>query len=126
MGELVTRLQIKPEIDLIIEEPKKTYTVNQRVTIKARITNKSKYSINNLYFVTTLPQELSATREPEQIPEMKENETQEIEIEATALGAGKFSFAPLEMLYKDKNNNKYMKSSNEIIIEINEPPQEKK
>jgi tetratricopeptide (TPR) repeat protein len=126
INEAIARLQIKPDIELVIEEAKKPYTVNEQVTIKAKITNKSKYAISNLYFITTLPQELSATKEPEQIPEMKENETLEIEIDATARGAGKFSFAPLEMLYKDKNGNKYMKSSNEIIIEISEPPQQKK
>ena len=111
------RLDIKPEVELIAEQPKEALQAGN-ILLNAKIINNSKYNVNNIYFLTTMPHEFKVTKELPSIPEMKPGESRDVSIEASTPGPGKYSFAPIEIIYKDKNGNKYMKSSNEILLEV--------
>jgi len=115
--ELLKRIETKPEIDLIIDQPKEPFSPGM-ISILGKIINNSKYRINNISFLPNLPQAFEVSKVPEDILELKPNESKDIVLEINAQSTGKFSFSPLEILYKDKEGNKYMKASNEISIEI--------
>ena len=89
-----------------------------KITIRGRISNNSRYKINNVFFLPNLPYELSLVTEYEEIAEMNPGETREFVIEAKTDQAKTYNFAPMEVLYKDKDGNRYMKASNEILLEI--------
>jgi len=62
--------------------------------------------------------EFTLVKEIEGIPEMNEGDTKEFVIEAKTDVQKTYNFAPMEVLYKDKDGNRYMKASNEILLDI--------
>jgi tetratricopeptide (TPR) repeat protein len=115
--EIIQKIDVKPEIEMSVEMPKEAMGIGV-IKLRGKITNKSKYKINNVFFLPNLPYELSLTKEFEEIPEMSPGDTREFVIEAKTDLAKTYNFAPMEVLYKDKDGNRYMKASNEILLEI--------
>lgn len=115
--EIIQKINVKPEIELIVDAPKEALTVGT-ITLHGKITNNSTYKINNVFFLPNLPMEFSLTKELETVPELGPGEKKEFAIEAKTDAQRKYNFAPMEVLYKDKDGNRYMKASNEILIEI--------
>ncbi|MBN2251997.1 MAG: hypothetical protein JW724_07995 [Candidatus Altiarchaeota archaeon] len=117
--ETLNRINVKPDVHLAVEQPKGPLAAG-RITLKGRITNNSKYAINNLYFLASPPHGFHILNEGETIPLLEPGEARDVEIELETENRGRFSFSPMEILYKDKDGNKYMKGSNEITLEIAE------
>jgi tetratricopeptide (TPR) repeat protein len=115
--EILKKIDVKPEIEMSVDMPQEGMKIGT-ITLKGRITNKSKYSIKNVFFLPNLPYELSLTKEFDEIAEMNPGETREFVIEAKTDVGKTYNFAPMEVLYKDKDGNRYMKASNEILLEI--------
>ena len=115
--EIIQKINVKPEIELIVNAPKEALN-RGTITLHGKIINNSTYKINSVFFLPNLPMELSLTKELETVPEMSPGETKEFIIEAKTDLQKKYSFAPMEVLYKDKDGNRYMKASNEIPLEI--------
>ncbi|MFZ2455508.1 MAG: hypothetical protein WAX07_03425 [Candidatus Altiarchaeia archaeon] len=115
--EILQKIDVKPEIEMSVDMPREAMKIGT-IILRGRITNKSKYKINNVFFLPNLPYELSLTKEFEEIPEMNPGDTIEFVIEAKTDLAKTYNFAPMEVLYKDKDGNRYMKASNEILLEI--------
>jgi tetratricopeptide (TPR) repeat protein len=115
--EIIQKIDVKPEIEMSVDIPREAMKIGT-ITLRGRISNKSRYKINNVFFLPNLPMELSLIKEFEEIAEMSPGETREFAIEAKTDEAKIYNFAPMEVLYKDKDGNRYMKASNEILLEI--------
>lgn len=115
--EIIQKIDVKPEILMSVDMPGEAMKIGN-INLRGRITNKSKYKITNVFFLPNLPYELSLIKEFEEIAEMNPGDTREFVIEAKTELAKTYNFAPMEVLYKDKDGNRYMKASNEILLEI--------
>ena len=89
-----------------------------KIIIIGRITNNGTYPIKNPYLMPSAPQEFRITKEPVPIEEIPPGQIDEIAYEAEVRDKVTYRFAPLEILYKDKDGNKYMRASNEITVEV--------
>lgn len=114
---LLEKIEAKPKIELVVEQPRKSFSQG-RIKVVGKIINNSGYDINHISFLPSVPQPFEVPKAPDDIPELKSNKAQDFTLEMNIQSSGKFSFSPVEILYKDKNGNKYMKASNEILIEI--------
>ena len=115
--EILAKIDVKPEVVLTMDQPKENLPLG-RIVFTGRINNNSRNEINSLYFLPNLPQQFFILKELEGIEKLKAGETKDITLEASAKEAGTYKFAPLEILYKDVDGNKYMKASNDIRIVI--------
>jgi len=115
--ELMEKIDVKPEVELVIDEPKGVVPVG-KITLHARLSNNSKYKIVGVYFMPNFPQVFSMASEMGEIGEIGPGESRDIDVDVSVDTAGKYVFSPLETLYKDKDGNRYMKASNEITLEI--------
>lgn len=114
--EIIDKIDIRPVVDLVIDQPGPATA--GKIMIHGRITNNSKHPINNIYFLINLPQEFRVSKEPENIDELGPAQSSDVSIEADIDAPGKYNFSPMEIVYKDKDGNKYMKSSSEILVEV--------
>ena len=115
--ELLEKIDVKPDVTLTMEQPKGSLATG-KIILTGRISNNSRNKINNLYFLPNLPQQFEVLKELEGFEELNPGETRDITLEANARETGTYKFAPVEILYKDRDGNKYMKASNDIQIEI--------
>lgn len=114
--ELLEGVETRPEIDLIMEQPKKPFPKGT-ISIKGKIINNSGYDIKDVSFLSNVPQVFTILKLPE-VSELKQSESRDIVLEISDESAGKFTFSPLEMLYMGKKGNRYMKAANDISIEV--------
>jgi len=114
---IIQKINVKPEVELIVDMPEESMKPGT-IRLHGRITNNSRYKINSVFFMPNLPMEFTLVKEIEGIPEMNEGDTKEFVIEAKTDVQKTYNFAPMEVLYKDKDGNRYMKASNEILLDI--------
>lgn len=112
---LLGQIKLKPILILDIEQPVQP-PAKGNLEIKGAISNKGGQEVYNVLLLPTIPPEFQIVKSPERIEVLKPNESKDISIQLSIPPVGEFKFAPLEVLYKDMAGNKYMKSSNEILI----------
>ncbi|MEA3254339.1 MAG: tetratricopeptide repeat protein [Candidatus Altiarchaeota archaeon] len=114
--DLLTGIETKPEIDLVMDQPEKVFSPGS-ISIVGKITNNSKYKIESISFLSNAPHAFEVLEIPD-VSELNPDESRDIVLEISTKSTGKFSFSPLEMLYRGKKGNKYMKAANNISIEV--------
>jgi len=114
---LVADLESKPEVELTCEQPD-AFITGKTYKIKAAVANNGAQPVEKVAFRTNLPQEFEIMGSPRNIQEIGTGEKRELEIEVKPTATGEYELMPLEVLYHDQQNKKYMKSSNKITLVV--------
>ncbi len=115
--ELLQKIDVKPEVELYVDPPGDALNLG-KFKMHAKIINNSKFKITGVYFMPNFPASFNFVGEMDEISEISPGESRDIDFEISADLLGKYTFSPIETLYKDKDGNRYMKASNEVTIEI--------
>ncbi len=111
----------KPEITLVMDSY--TYSfVDMPNILNMTLTNEGNQPVSDITLLSQLPEEFGLIKPPDPIKELMIKESIKDFIELTTKKPGKYRIKPLEVLYKDTQGNKYVKSSNTVLIEIVEKP----
>jgi len=111
----------KPEVTLLMDRHSYTF-INEPVIINILVTNHGKNPINNVRFLSHLPEGLKVAIPPTEIGKIEPDESNKNYMEIFSDKAREYHIKPLEILYNDESGNKYVKSSNPITIKIAEKP----
>ncbi|MBU4266965.1 MAG: tetratricopeptide repeat protein [Candidatus Altiarchaeota archaeon] len=115
--QLLTEIGEKPEVTLLLDRHSYTF-VKEALIVNVIVTNHGKNPIRNITFLPHIPEELKVVVLPTEIAEIKPEGSSRNSIEMVSDRAGRYHIKPLEVLYHDEANNKYVKSSNPVIIEV--------
>jgi len=114
---LLSEIGEKPEVTLLLDRHSYTF-VKEAVIVNVVVTNHGKNPIRNITFLPHIPEELEVIVLPTEIAKIKPEGSSRNSIEMVSDKAGRYHVKPLEVLYHDEANNKYVKSSNPVIIEV--------
>ncbi len=119
--KIVQEIGKKPEVTLLLDRHSYTF-VDTPVVINALLKNQVNQEVQDLNFLTHLPDELEATFLPLPIKKLKAKETTRNSLEVLPKKVGEYRLSPLEVYYQDKEGNKYVKASNKVTLKVVEKP----
>ncbi len=114
--KLLEKIGKKPELILNINQPEETLSKGI-IKLTGRVSNKSGQPVKKISFLPNLPQGFQIVKGPGVIESLDPGKSVDISLEIKAI-SGSFRFFPLEIIYSDKEKNRYIKASNEIKINI--------
>lgn len=114
---LIKLINARPYVSLIVIQPP-SLKAGTTFKLNGVITNKGDRTINKIAFQTFVPEGIEVTGAPEEIPELKPKESRKIQLEITPAIEGNYDIKPLEVLYHDADDRRYMKSSNKISVDV--------
>jgi tetratricopeptide (TPR) repeat protein len=94
----------------------------QAVMLNLSLTNRCQFPMKDISFLEHLPDEVKLAKLPERIAELKQGETRYMHLELNPSKTGTFRIRPVEVYYQDPKAHKYVKASNEIMLEVVEKP----
>jgi len=118
---LLKKIELKPEVTLTLDQRSYTF-VNTNLIINSVLTNYGRYTLNNIISLSHLPDELRILKLPETLSHLNSGESKKFAVELISEKAGEYRLKPLEVFYEDEVGNKYVKASNEVLIEVEEKP----
>ena len=118
---LLEKIELKPEILLDLDKRSFTFP-GHTVLFNVVLKNEGKYPIKEVTFLAHLPDDIQLDVLPAPVPIIKPGEEVKNSFEVTPKKAGEMRIRPLEIFYQDKDANKYMKASNEVLLEVQERP----
>lgn len=119
--KMLTEIGEKPEITLAVDRYSYSF-VDTPIVINMDISNNGSQPVGKITFLSHLPEGLGVVKPPDPIEELMAKESRRDFIKLITKKQGKYRIKPLEVLYKDKRGNKYVKASNVVSIEIVEKP----
>lgn len=114
---LLETIGIKPEVGIEIEQPAEPFP-RSTFNLMGTVLNGGAHPVYNVSFLPNLPKEFRQTKKVDVIDVLEGGESREISMELESSSTGKFVVIPLQMIYNDKSESKYMKASNEVMVEI--------
>jgi len=119
--KLLKEISLKPEVSLFMDRRSYTF-INTPVIINAFIKNQGNKPVYDLNFLSHLPEELKVLVLPTSIPKLTPEEEIKKAIEILPRKIGEYRIRPLEIYYKDKEGNTYVKPSNNVTLKVVEKP----
>lgn len=121
--ESLNKIELKPDVTLVVDQRSYTF-VNTTLVLNTLLTNNGKYSIKNISFLAHLPDQLKINRLPDTIDVIESTQSSKTSIEVVSDQYGSYRVKPLEVFYEDRDGHKYVKASNEVLVEVVERPVE--
>lgn len=118
---LLKEIGAKPELTLLMDRHSYTF-VDIPLLINALITNQSAQDVFEINFISHIPYELEISILPTPISSLKGGNSIKNSLEIIPKKVGEYRIRPLEVYYKDKEGNKYVKASNQVTIKVVEKP----
>ncbi|MFH1054834.1 MAG: hypothetical protein V1744_01935 [Candidatus Altiarchaeota archaeon] len=119
--ELVEKIKLKPEVVLDVDRYSYTF-LNIPVILNLTLSNNGKYTMKDVTFLEHLPEEIKLTKLPEHMPEIVSGGVKSSSIELNPAKTGLHMLKPVEVYYEDQKGHKYVKASNEVVLEVVERP----
>ena len=123
VDDLICKIELKPEIQLVVDKHAYAFT-DTVLIINGVLSNNGKHTIKSVSFLSHLPSEFKVVRLPPNIDELKPDESLPVSSEITVKKSGEYVVKPFEIFYRDNKGNKYVKSSNDAMISVDERPPE--
>ncbi len=107
----------KPRIELITDTDISAF-MNRSVTLNVTIINKGSVLVRDIDFLVHLPEGFKVESAPSHISELKPEESISKSVVIKPSNTGEYTLSPVEVYYKDKAGNKYVKKSDVINIKV--------
>ncbi len=114
---ILKKVKVKPDVVLELNEHSRC-PVGKQMILDGAIRNLGEHIIRKIMFLSHLPEELELEKIPGEIDELKPKESRKIALVIKAGAAGTFKLKPLEAIYEDELGTKYVKASNEVLIDV--------
>jgi len=119
--ELVEKIRLKPEVVLDVDRYTFTF-VDIPVVLNLNLSNNGSYTMKDVSFLEHLPEQVKLTKLPEPMAEINPGQSRDSTIELTPIKTSVYMLKPIEIYYEDQKGHKYVKASNEVVIEVVERP----
>ncbi len=111
----------KPEISLTMDQSCYSF-VGKPLIINLTVTNHGNLPIKKIMFLSHLPEEIKIIKPLSAIDELAAKQSLTDSLKLSTKKEGEYRIKPLEVLYNDKEGNKYVKSSNIVSLNIVKKP----
>ena len=115
------KIELKPEMTLAVDQRSFTFP-EIPLLLNLAVENKGSHPLMQISFLQHLPEEIKLMRLPEGAEKIMPGETLAGSIELTPSKPGYYRLQPIEVYFEDEDGNKYVKASNEVSVEVVEPP----
>jgi tetratricopeptide (TPR) repeat protein len=113
----LSEIESRPDVEVEVTQPSDAL-VRTEITLAGRIVNKGTQTVQRIVILPNTPQTVEIRKAAKECLKLDGKETFSVDVLIYPTEVGSFVFRPLEILYHDAEDRKYMKSSNEIKLTI--------
>ncbi len=115
--QYLKEIESRPDVEVEMPQPQDVL-VRTATVLNGKIVNKGAQVIERIVILPNAPASVEVKKATKECMKLECGESFDVEIVINPTEVGNFVFRPLEILYHDLEDRKYMKSSNEITLRV--------
>ncbi|MFH1835484.1 MAG: tetratricopeptide repeat protein [Methanobacteriota archaeon] len=115
--QYLSEIDSRPDVEIELEVPA-SVMVDVETKLSGKIINNGNQVVERIVILTSFPSSILVRKATKECLKVEPGETFDLEVVIQPNEVGSFVFNPLEILYHDIEDHKYMKSSLEITLNV--------